>query len=56
MGSGKVCTFRFLGTHIIFRLNKFFDPSTPSRSKVDNGGNGGGGIGKTENNYIFSGH
>ena len=36
-GPGNVATPGFVGAPIIFLLNKFFDQSTPSMRKVDNG-------------------
>ena len=37
MGSGKVYTPRLLGAPVNFRYKFFFDPSTPSMRKVDDG-------------------
>ena len=37
MGSGKVSTPQVFGCSKQLLLNKFFDPSTPSMRKVDDG-------------------
>ena len=54
-GSGKVYTPRFLGAPINFRLNKFFDPNTPSMREIDNGEKRKGKV-KRENNVVYSSH
>ena len=38
LGGPKLATPMLLGTPVNFWKNKFFDPSTPSMRKVDNGG------------------
>ena len=51
-GSGKVSITKFFGHSKQLSLNKFFDPSTPSRSRRKNKRKEK----RKENNDVYSGH